>query len=439
MSGNSKFFNVNLFLIGLILFTSSFDIFLNFKVFGFSLRFSYIIIFLFLFINSYRLFLGQLYLRFIGIFSFLIWTFFLILFVSNTTLIGRNVGYLLWHGCHFLFILFLANVIENQNQFYRLLRVYIYSFVFVGVVGIIQFFFGIVGVNFFIEQWWFTNVLPRVNGFSYEPSYYATYMLIPWTMMFILLVKNIYLFSRRKSILMFSVISVSILLSTSRMGILFVVLQLLGFLIWILWKSLFKLKIKRGLLYFAFAGLIFFFCTIILFIPLVLNKFSFLLSGTGVAGQSAHSAARFDQMVTLWNIFTAHPFSGTSLGGIPSAIANYNNITITTTEEAKNFEGMNIFLEVLVASGAIGFCFFIYYILGLFQGVNKLRKRLVPLHKVNAEMLTLLSISLFVELLILCFNQNILRAYVWAHIAILNAAYFVFKKQLSIKTFTSEH
>lgn len=406
-------------LLASIFLTSSFDIFLQLKTFGYTVRFSYLLAFI-LIISSF-----PRKLKFLGLWYFLIWTFFLCLFVFNTSLLGRNVGYLLWHFLHFFLIISIVNIVDNEQKFIGLFKIYLFSFAFIAYLGLAQFFLGVLGFDFYVEQWWIENKLPRVNGFSYEPSYFATYLIIGWTMFFVLIVQQSSIIRRLLMKFCFFIISLALLLSSSRLGIFFMGAVIVAFSFWVMTKSFLTLSIPRSYIYFLCFSLLLFFGAFVYAVPLVISKYSFLLDGTGLAGRAAHSTVRFETMSNMVAIILKEPFVGTSLGGIPSAIAKQSGLEIKSIVEAKDFEGINVFLEVFVASGLVGFCFFFMFLTKLIMSSFSLLRAKVFSAEIVAISAALL-FSFIVELSILCFNQNILRIYVWLHIAMINAYYFTY-------------
>lgn len=428
MSYSVKLERVNFVIICLIFLTSSFDIFLNLRFGGFSFRFSYILMGLLLFVNISRF----LAIKINGLSYLAIWTFILFLFLPNTTLLSRNIGYLIWHLVHIIFIVIFSNVIRSKESLTRIFKWYILSFVVIAYLGLFQFLLGVLGVDFFVEQWWITGVLPRVNGFTYEPSYYATYLIIGWMICFVLLVSEHRPFSKKLTWYYLSLISLSIILSSSRMGIIFMLLVMFCYLAFVIGRSIIRLRIKvwQGFFIAVFILLISFLSFSIL--PLIIDKYEFLLAGTGVFGQSSHSSlGRFEKMSVLWNVFLDSPFLGHSLGGIPSVIGEFYGVRVSTVEQAKLYEGINVFLEILVASGAIGFLFFMLYFFNLCYSTNKLAIIWTRLNVKYTIILRTLLFSLILELALLSFNQNILRPYLWVHIAFLNSAYFVLKEDIN--------
>lgn len=414
--------SLHFFLLMLIFITASFDIALQFKVFEFTIRLPYVLALILIFFYFPRK------LRFLGLYYFLVWTFFLSIFLFNTSLVSRNIGYLLWHSLHFFLIISIAQVANDDRKFMILFRLYLYSFAFIAYLGLFQFFLGVFGVDFYVEQWWIENRLPRVNGFSYEPSYYATYLIIGWTIFFFFVVQRTYLLPKHLTKHFLFILTLALVLSSSRLGIFFMASVVMAFSLWISVKSVFTLVVLRKHIYFLCFSLFLFLCTLAYVVPMIVSKYSFLLNGTGLAGQASHSTVRFETMSDMIGIILNNPFEGTSLGGIPSAIAKYKGFEITSVAEAKNFEGINVFLEVFIASGLIGFFFFILYLVKIIMSSFAILNNKV--FDIQTKSISnALIISFLVELAILCFNQNILRIYLWLHIAMINAFYFTCVKK----------
>ena len=103
----------------------------------------------------------------------LIWAVLVLLFTFNTVLPSINLGYNLWLIFNILVIFSIVRLIKDKDMLFRIFRLYIISFIAMGIIGILQFLCGVIGIdNVYITQWWVPGVLPRVNGFSFEPSYY---------------------------------------------------------------------------------------------------------------------------------------------------------------------------------------------------------------------------------------------------------------------------
>jgi hypothetical protein len=399
--------------------TSSYDLLLNIKIGGFSVRFTYMCISFFVVCTS--IISRKVVIKKIGYKYFFVWSVFLVIFVVNTPLIGRNIGYLLWLFIHFIFSIVFSMVINNEEKLSITIRSYLFSFMLSSFGGLLQLILGIFGIDFFVaeNQWWIPDKLPRINGFSYEPSYFATYLIIGFSLSYYLL-RNKYEKHRLLVKLTCILSSTAILLSTSRMGIFVMLLEVF----------IYELYRQRN----SFSSQLSF---LFLFVSITLGSYNyissnedlgFLLSGLGINGGSAHSSIqRLDGFFTQIDILTKNPIKGYSLGGVSQAIAFEKGETNLSQETIKPYDNsINIFIEVLTASGIIGFFFFVIYI---FKLVSKpwLLSQIVSRYSENDKTLLRAFVwSFLFELIILCFNQNILRAYFWLHVTMLNATYFVY-------------
>ncbi len=365
---------------------------------------------------------GIIHIQFIGAKFYFIWVSFLIAFIYNTTLLTRNIAYVLWLILYTLFIISLNFYKTDEKNIMKIIKYYVLSFKVLGFFGIAQFLLAIIGIKFFVTDWWIINVFPRINGFSYEPSYFSTYLMIGWTINFYLLKtgnKNI-----KKELGINSslwIITICQLLTSSRMGIFLMIFLFV-------WPSFYKLLISllnNKLNIKSIISLVLITGSIGLIVVFQWNKISFLFNGLGIGGTASHSSSiRLREFGDTIEIFLESPVLGYSLGGVASAIAELRGTIITSQLEAKNFEGMNIFAEVLAASGFFGFiffCLFIYCIYDSKKHINKLTSFLNPDFVVIYNALTY---ALTIEFILLCMNQNILRAYLWIHIGIINFLYF---------------
>ena len=142
------------------------------------------------------------------------------------------------------------------------------------------------------------------------------------------------------------------------------------------------------------------------------------MDGLGFDGHSAHSSsARINGLNTCFDIFKENPLGGYGLGGVDPIIADHRGIEYSTLN---NGAAMSIVGEILVASGAIGTFLFIVYLLVLL--------RLIKENDIHNALV----LALVFELIILCFNQNILRPYLWMHISILCSSFsFFYNKNIN--------
>ena len=405
----------------LISLTVSSDLFLVFNVGGFALRFPQLITILLAIgwvcaiikKGVIKIPLGGLYL--------LLWAFVIVATIPNTTFLTRSLGYAFWLALNIVLIFAVVYFVNTENKAQTLFKWYLYSFVVLSIFGIIQFILPIVGLPApYITQWW-TDGIPRVNGFSYEPSYYATYLITGWVMMFYLMFDGkSTLFTRRKIMIFLSITTLALVLSSSRMGIL-----VMG-----VWVARYGLLFLKGLLMdtvkvkhlFIVAAAT---CSgIVLVGALILSGDTTLLAGTGLGGTPAHSVdIRSTDLEDTINVIKENPIYGVSLGGVAPAIGGTYGVTVTNQEVAKEYEGLAVFVEVLAASGFIGFIPFVLYIVTMIY--RPFKRAAVIQNLAQKDMLRSMTYALMCLLLILQLNQNILRPYLWFHIACLCAIYAV--------------
>lgn len=407
---------VIIFLLFLLFLSASFDIFLNLNIYGFNIRLFYAIEFLLFLIFIYKVIVSRVISIFVGGKTIAIWFLFVMVFVPNTTFIVRSIGYALWLFFSILLILLMVNMLKNIVLFYKIFNLFVLSFFIISCFGIMQFIAGLIGIDLLVSQWWEYGRLPRVNGFSYEPSYYATYMIIGWSILLYIYYHGFIL--QKKYKLYFYIITISIFISSSRMGILVMVIAL--FILFL--KDVLRLKIRIKSIKFAFISGLCLLSFAILFV-INLNNVQFLLSGLGFFEGSSHSSSiRLKEQAQTIEIFLKSPLVGYSLGGVASAIGALNGIEITSQDEAKQHEGMNIIVEVLAASGIIGFLFFIVFFLLMYKKAYKVSKALAKENYEYSIIINSLAFALIIETIMLMMNQNILRPYFWILVAVFNTS-----------------
>ncbi len=404
-------------------FTISFDL-LSVAIGGFTFRLSQIFLSIPMGIGAVVFIIVKKERLPLGFVSLFFWTVFLLLFINNTTYLTRNIGYFVWHIFNVFLILSTFALFDTREKFLKLYRYYVYSFVCLSAFSYIQFAAGVLGINLFIQQW-FKEGFPRVNGFSYEPSYFSTYLFIGWVMVYYLSHFQISLIPQKHLKIMFYVISGAMVLTTSRIGW----MLMAGVVAFKLTKSVIGIFTK-GRINIKLFGILFLISLSIMGYQLLFGfqNLNFILNGTGLQGTAAHSSiGRMQQFDDTYTVFTNSPIVGYSLGGVSPAIGELNGVRVLDQSDAKRYEGISIFAEVLAASGVFGFIPFVIYIGLIICAPLKLIKK--TSYEMKHILLSLIY-SLSALLVILQFNQNILRPYLWLHIGIISALYYVIKYQM---------
>ncbi len=421
----------------IIFITASFDTVLNIKITGFSIRVCtlFMLIFSVIVLGLSFLKYQKTDIRFLGFWSFLIWFLFLLVFLPNSLLLTRGAGYMIWLCIFFGFIVALSQYIRDLIHFQKILIAYLNCFTIIGVLGLIQWALTIAGLDMNV-QFYFKSGIPRVHGFSYEPSYFSTYLFIPWLFQFFLYFSAHHDLKRKVfNTTALLILTPVICLSFSRMVILLMLIVLMVKLFSLARATLIKGKIpRRDLRYLQMmvAG----FSGVLLIIAFNFKKFTTIFEGLPIFSRYSHSATiRIGDFLNTWHVFIKSPFIGYSLGGVAPAIARSKGYINISQELVKNTEGMCIFLEVLAASGIIGFIFFMAFMLKFIRS-TRLLQRLIK-GKEEGDIMSWISVHRLLvaawlfQLLLLCLNQNILRNYVWIHMAIINLSFFIIKARIA--------
>jgi O-antigen ligase len=356
-----------------------------------------------------------------------------LLFVPNSVYIPRGLVYALTLLLFVLLISFSVNTREYISL-EKIVDIYVFSFLLHALLGAVQFilFYGF-GINFFMPQ------LGRINGLTYEPSYYVTY-LIPGAILTTLMA--LFLNEKRGRIILYSLTAFLILLvlilSTSKLGIVeSVTVILLAILVGVflkLFKVLKEVNLKRNVSYFV--AFTVFFAAIFYVSGNIGSIINFLFPGKGeeriyylekikkVLASSKETSfdIRLSQFKETLGIALENPLLGKSLGGVAPYRALKNGMNPKNNDDVKQFEGMNIFAEMLAGFGMVGFLLMLGFIILIsYDGVRLGIKALASNYKVSIILIGLV-LGFLLELFFLMFNQNVLRLYLWNHLTLLALA-----------------
>jgi hypothetical protein len=414
----------------LIILTSSFDIFLVFEVGG-TFRFGQLLAPLLAAFAVIRAISGG-YTSTLGALPVFTWLLVQLIFFPITDFWPKSLGYCFWLLLDLsLLFSFVQLFSDNREALITLLQCYLYSFGAIAAFGIIQFLLPLAGLPApLVVEWFLPGSVARVNGFSYEPSYYASYLLIGFVLVSALRRSQIRPLSLKAMNAIYWLTAAAIVLSSSRIGIAFLLLDVMSYQAK---KLILALQNPKTLLFTpirlkAVLPTAIFLClmgTGIFAAHRIVDQnpeiVPILAAGTGIYGTAAHSVVvRQGSFSDTLTIFAQNPLIGRSIGGVSSAIAELHGYTVTSFQDSKPFEGMSIFAEALAGSGIIGIIPFIIFLVLTIYKPLKLAGSSSPFY---SAWLRALVRALIFELAILQFNQNILRPYLWIHIAILATAY----------------
>jgi hypothetical protein len=413
-----------------ILLTSSFDIFLVWQAGG-NYRLCQVITPVLVLLAMLKATRGTR-LPVLGALPLFIWFLFQVCFIPATTFWPKSIGYCLWLLLNLGLVFSSVQLFSGEEKsLTTILRWYAYSFALVASFGTVQFLMPLFGLGGpMVAQWWMPGLLARVNGFSYEPSYFATYLLIGFVFTGSLRRNRSSLLPTRTLFAMYLLSGIGIVLSSSRLGIIFLLIdvwlcQLEPWLTFL--ASLVRFRIAVPMLRRLVPSLlsVAFICVVVEGATLAISNNPAIalmfLNGTGISDTAAHSVIqRENALEETFTVFLEHPLIGRSLGGVSDAIAGLQGEVIRSFEASKDYEGMSVFAEALAASGVIGIIPFVWFLVETVLKPLRLARAVFPFH---AVILRALVRSLLFAWAILQFNQNILRPYLWTHVAILATVY----------------
>jgi hypothetical protein len=421
-------------MIGICFFTASFDIILTINVGG-SVRFTQMVMLLFCFAATAKVLQEGRLLWPRGGTALVIWIAWICFFLpqAGSWTVGLQMFGLLVYSSVGLFAI--VQVYGRSNRIEWLMKIYMASFVFIMIIGLIQFILPLMGgPSFFVRQWILHGKLARINGFTAEPSYYATYMILGWIMLVELRASRARIARGRWWGLATIFITIALFLCTSKSGWAVMLIEILarssvhawrGFRYLALQASDGKMSIplpRRSRLVKRMLGL----CLLLaVSIPSAQWLFKHVdpvtfLNGSGLANTPNHSLdVRSRDTAKTWSAIKEHPVIGRSLGGVSVEIAENYGVHVTSMDVARLWWGFPVLLDILAASGVIGFIPFLIFLYANTVGAYRLANRTMPDER--AKWLRALARAMIFEWLMLLVDQNILRVYLWYHFAVLAA------------------
>lgn len=337
----------------------------------------------------------------------------------------------LWFGFRYLLFLYftvacfyaVVHLYGRSAYIERLMKAYLSSYVFVAAFGIFQILTPLLHLgSYLVTQWIVHDRLPRINGFCYEPSYYATYLIMGWITLLDLRFSKAQITAARKWRWLTILVGASLFLSTSKTAWMFMFLEggLRLFPIWLRWqrglrsrlgKGVLTVKVPRWRMVTAGILLVGLAAGGIAALGLAINL-NIFLSGTGINNTGAHSVVtRQQQFEETVQVFKEHPFIGRSLGGVSSRISEEHGVV----NDGKTYLGFPVIMDVLAASGLIGIIPFLVFVGANTVGMFGVIKQRWPDER--TKWLRALVRAMIYECMVLMADQNVLRIYVWFHVS----------------------
>jgi hypothetical protein len=335
----------------------------------------------------------------------------------------RSLGYLFVYLFTFLvyFILPYNLVLIYGRE--KIFSIYKTAFIVTGIIAFIQVALSLFGIVAPFVGQLIGNRIARGQAMTYEPSYFALYMIA-----FVVYANALYLFAAKslfslKQLMKLFAINFMLLLSTST-GAFFSYFIFLGACIGMQSYSWVR-ECDRNMMK-KLVGLATFFCLIFLGIAftakdLFLETFWKLCK---VGFMAHHSfAERWQGIENAWRIFLENPWFGVGVGGPGPLLylqryskGDSTEFHYPSIETFKLYDPTNVGTELLASLGITGLLTFGLFFLLYFKKFHRLAKQTTLPIKEKGIIYALL-VSLIVVLIALQFNQNLFRSYVWIHLA----------------------
>lgn len=315
-------------------------------------------------------------------------------------------------------------------------KLYFAAFVATGGVAVLQFTLSLVGIAAPFVTQFVLEKIARGQAMAYEPSYFALFM-VPYVMhantrflfdsecmmnipkLITLMGKNCLLLVSTSTGAFFSYfIFFLMIVGTSRLS----------------WVRGCHRKINRKLLKISCLFTCFFACMALVVPQLFRASFwKFFVLGFMSHGSFVQ---RWEGIVATWEIFLDHPLIGVGVGGVGPAL--YQKLFFDGRRLGKFYEPFadmfefydptNVFLELLGSLGILGLIVFIGFGFVYFHYLLQIG-RIKNLPQEEKSMCYGLLVSISVMLVVLQFNQNLFRSYVWVHLAMCLGYFFATRLQ----------
>lgn len=310
-------------------------------------------------------------------------------------------GYEVWFALDVIFVFLAVNCIDVQTDQKLFETAFALPFFFSAIACLFQVAISFCGLTLFTDQ--FFGALNRADAFCSEPSYYACFALPMWVAISYRIEQTQGEVPKRIK-LFWATITMSIILSTSRMAYLMVGM-------WIVFRVLICLvltrrKSLRNYIYMASAILAMLLLYIAFYNIAIFNaQASHPQFVSRLTNTNGLDMPRITGMLsTLDTFLRKNFFVGSSLGGVYCGVREIHPDLIQVA---------NLFAELLVAFGLPGFALLLIW----FFQISRMTFR----QKETSKFIPALWWGIVWQIGILQFNNNGLRVYLWANIAILCA------------------
>ncbi len=359
-----------------------------------------------------------------------------LIYVPLSTLTGKSIGYSAWLALDILSIVLFINTFRTKVLLMKMLRVFLMSFIFCSGFGISQQMLTFIGIEApLVTQYWLGGAFARINGFNYEPSFFSTYLMIGWVFCVYLTEYGEVTLGHRLVKVTLWMTTLALVLCSSRMGWLMMILFFCRWPLYATIHALLRHRVPKPLVYRSVAlALVGGFALIIVLLIFDLKELGIIFNGLGVVEDYGDFSAesRKSGYATTFETALDHIFFGSGFGGISAEIAARQGLSITTIEESNDFAGFNVTFELVIAVGLSGMLLMYSYFVSMVASAVSIAKQLARTgDRGLAIIIRGLALAFTWQILMLQFNQNILRVYTWESLAVLATAVYVARMSLA--------
>jgi hypothetical protein len=317
------------------------------------------------------------------------------------------------------------------------MKIYLISYVFIAFFGLFQLVSPSLHLGtYLVTEWILRGKIPRINGFCYEPSYFATYVMMGWIMLVDLRASKARIIEGRTWKWLTIIVGLALFLSTSKSAWVIMAVEGMARAMPTAYhkfrRSLAKLgagdlRVQRPRIRFLIVGLVFVGIGAVgLMAVASIVDLNIFISGTGLNHTAAHSVTeRSNRSIDTFKIFLEHPWVGQSLTGVAGRVAELHGHQLISVDDLRKWWGAPVILEVLAASGVMGVIPFLYFFGMITVGNLGLIRDHWP--EEQAKWLRALVRALVFEWIMLLADQNLLRVYLWFHVTMVVVVAFNLK------------
>lgn len=274
---------------------------------------------------------------------------------------GKALGYVLW-GVFDVGVMALAVAWHARQRPLVVLGVWVLASVAVACFGLTQFLMPLSGVEPVAVQQWIGGTRPRLNGLSYEPSYFAFQAMIPTTLLVTLLVRGFAARLPRLALPLVwcaTLLMAAMALSSSRSAWAGLFILALGAAVAVVWSGARGHGWPRTSQWRAWSTVVA--AGLVLWVLTPVHAFEgdrIIASRTTNVDDPSSAQPRREGIVEAWRMFVAHPLVGVGPGQFGGTLLAHPEFLVRTIpvgqDNPDQLVTFNLYAELLAESGVLG-------------------------------------------------------------------------------------